>query len=80
VVWIDDGSGLMDGFLCASDPAVIPAKGVAVLARPDLPEPVPGGYWGITGILKAIPNPMRDPVRLLVPRDARDMTPYPEPE
>ncbi|OFX16208.1 MAG: hypothetical protein A2Z18_02630 [Armatimonadetes bacterium RBG_16_58_9] len=80
VFWIDDGSALMDGFLCATDPAIVPTRGVAVLVRPDLPGPVPGGYWGITGILKAIPNPMGEPVRLLVPRDARDMTPYPEPE
>ncbi|MGC8862410.1 MAG: hypothetical protein ACP5R5_06485, partial [Armatimonadota bacterium] len=74
VFWIDDGSNLQDGFNAAGDPC----RGVAVLMpAPSLP---PSGYWGITGIMKAIPNPAGVPVRLLVPRSDQDMTLYPEPD
>lgn len=75
VFWIDDGYNLHDGFLCQTGEQT---AGVAVLMPASVLPPT--GYWGITGIMKAIPNPMGSPVRLLVPRDDADMTPYPEPD
>lgn len=74
VFWIDDGSNLRDGFNAAADPC----RGVAVL----MPAPTfpPSGYLGVTGIMKAVPNPNGVPVRLLVPRTDADMTLYPEPD
>ena len=71
VFWIDDGTNLHDGFNCATGS---PSTGVAVLLPPDTPPP--SGYWGITGIMTAVPSLSWLPVRLLVPRSEDDMTPY----
>ena len=68
--WIDDGTGLMDGF------AQLPVGntvGIAVLHPSPVLPPTPGDYLGVTGILRAIPNESGEPVRLLVPRDATDI-------
>ncbi|MFQ3550320.1 MAG: hypothetical protein SNJ70_11285 [Armatimonadota bacterium] len=36
------------------------------------------GYYGVTGILRCIPNPGNAPVRLLIPRYLTDLKYYPE--
>jgi len=72
VAWFDDGSALVDGFNYLGGQ---PATGIAVLLPPDMPG-LPSGYCGVTGIMKAIPNPTGLPVRLLVPRNAADMDFY----
>lgn len=76
VFWMDDGSSLYDGYPTTTG---TPSRGIAV-ALPSGATMPPTGYWAVTGILKAVPNPGGDPVRLLVPRDyAVDMTNYPMP-
>jgi len=64
VAWIDDGSGLADGFN--------EWPGIAVLKPLDWQGNPPSGYLVATGILRAIPNPHGNPVRLLVPRSQGD--------
>ena len=70
VAWIDDGTGLLDGFSSNS--------GIAVVKPPDWvgDPPANGSYMGATGILRAIPNPSGAAVRLLVPRTASDVYTY----
>ena len=75
--WIDDGANLKDGFTCL--PVSQPTVGVDVLLPLFSTAPAVGEYYGVTGILRAIPNFSGDPVRLLVPRDSTDMTNYPLP-
>lgn len=76
--WINDGSNLRDGFMSATGGRLI---GVACW----LPSPYPGlpnvgEYWGVTGILRAIPSPLGfptvEPVRMLVPRMPSDIVRY----
>lgn len=64
VAWIDDGSGLADGFN--------EWPGIAVLKPLDWRGDPPSGYVAATGVLRAIPNPYGNPVRLLVPRSQSD--------
>jgi len=64
VAWIDDGSGLADGFN--------EWPGIAVLKPLDWRGDLPSGYVAATGVLRAIPNPNGNPVRLLVPRSQSD--------
>ena len=69
VFWIDDGSGLRDGFTNYNGEH---ASGLAVLVPITYPV-VPSGYVGVKGILRAISNPAGVPVRLLVPYDSSDI-------
>lgn len=77
--WINDGTyNLMDGFQKADG---TPTVGVGCWVW--LPSAVPnvGEYWGVTGILRAIPSPIgwpgfAEPVRLLVPRTSADLVRY----
>lgn len=79
VTWIDDGSGLADGYLTDAEDH---SKGIAVVTPPDASANPITGYRMVTGIIRAVPNPSGRTVRLLVPRDAaNDMTdaaPVPE--
>ena len=77
--WINDGSDLRDGFWIPSGGQT---KGVACLyLLPMGAFPNPGEYWGVTGIMRCIPNAHLVPqaVRLLVPRSLNDLTNYPMP-
>jgi len=78
--WIDDGSNLRDGFWKPTGGAT---RGVACLyLGPMGAFPNPGEYWGVTGIMRSIPNGNLIPqaVRLLVPRKfPDDLTWYPIP-
>lgn len=76
--WIDDGSNLRDGFMLPTGGWTL---GVACLyLGPIGAFPDPGEYWGVTGIMRSIPNLAGQPVRLLVPRDyPNDLTEYPMP-
>lgn len=75
--WIDDGSVLKDGFQMSVGP---PTVGVGCWVPSPYPGlPSPGEYWGVTGILRAIPSPwglVSMPVRMLVPRTPTDMIRY----
>lgn len=75
--WIDDGSVLKDGFQMM---AGAPTVGVGCWVPSPYPGlPNPGEYWGVTGILRAIPAPwgiLPTPVRMLIPRTAADMIRY----
>ena len=72
VVWLDDGAALKDGYTTTGGDL---SQGVAVVVPSGAPAPL-SGYYMVNGILRAIPDPMGNPVRLLVPRDyANDMTP-----
>lgn len=69
VFWIDDGSKLRDGFQTAQDAQAV---GLGVLLPPGMWD-IPTGRVCVTGILRAIPNPSGQVVRLLVPRDGSDI-------
>jgi hypothetical protein len=71
VWWIDDGTSLLDGFATGY-------RGIAVVEPSDWVRdpPVDGSYLGVTGILRAIPNPTPIGVRLLVPRSSSDIDTY----
>lgn len=71
--WIDDGSGLSDGFTLMDD--TTPSSGIAVLKPSDW-DGIPSGYIAVTGILRAIPNGSDHPVRLLVPRSKSDIVSF----
>lgn len=76
--WINDGTNLLDGYSPVSGGRTV---GIACWVRSPYPGlPNVGEYWGITGILRAIPSPMgvpgTEPVRLLVPRTSADMVRY----
>jgi hypothetical protein len=71
VIWIWDGSAVIDGFASGY-------SGIAVMKPADWsgPDPSTGDYLGVTGILRAIPNPSGVPVRLLVPRTQVEVQTY----
>ena len=76
--WIDDGTNLMDGFQKADG---TPTVGVGCWVALASALPNVGEYWGVTGILRAIPSWLGwpgfpEPVRLLVPRSTADLVPY----
>ncbi|MCL5104711.1 MAG: hypothetical protein M1133_11450 [Armatimonadetes bacterium] len=82
IVWIDDGSGVIDGL--ATLPGGDYVTGVACLLQSAppinmyLPFPAASGTlgpgrYGVTGILRAIPNWTGAPVRLLCPRSWGDV-------
>lgn len=74
VTWIDDGTGLFDGYYTTTQKRSL---GIAVVTPKGIAIPL-DGYYGVTGILRAIQNPFGNPVRLLVPRDfTTDVTNYP---
>jgi len=82
IFWIDDGSDLHDGFTRMLGGWT---EGVACYygfcGHPGS-FPNPGEYWGVSGIMRAIPNANLIPqaVRLLVPRAfPDDLTQYPMP-
>jgi len=62
--WIDDGSGIRDGFSAYN--------GIEVLIPWDISE-IPSGYVCATGIMRSIPGPAGIPVRFLVPRSSDDV-------
>jgi hypothetical protein len=76
--WINDGTNLMDGFQKADG---TPTVGVGCWVALPSAMPSVGEYWGVTGILRAIPSPIGwpgfpEPVRLLVPRVTTDLIRY----
>ena len=77
--WINDGTNLRDGYMIPTGGRTLGIACWVPSLYPGLPSP--GEYWGITGILRAIPTQflipgMLEPVRLLVPRIPADMIRY----
>lgn len=68
VVWIDDGSALLDGLMFSSGQ---PSRGVAVLVPAGTPVPATGTKWAVTGVMSAIYSGSL-PVRMLLPRTSAD--------
>jgi len=68
VVWIEDGSALLDGLLFSSGQ---PSRGVAVLVPAGLGVPATGTKWAVTGVMSAVYSGSL-PVRMLLPRTSAD--------
>lgn len=69
--WIEDGSGLVDGFDFSDG---TDARGIAVLLPSGMAWPT--GNVAVTGVLRSVRNPEGGAVRLVVPRDATDVVSF----
>lgn len=70
MLWINDGCNLADGFTTMLGN---PTQGICCVVPTLSPVPSVGDYYGVTGIMRAVPNWMGQPVRMLVPRGPADM-------